>query len=65
LRRHAHHDVAAAVLERVADETLPLCPPRIGDLLAELCADKLSQLVLETFARLIGERKIVGVSAHS
>ena len=50
-------------VQRVADEAGRVRIEGVGDRLAELAGEKLGDLVLETFAGLVGERKGVRVRA--
>ena len=50
-------------VERVADEAGRVRIECVGDRLAELAREKLGDLVLETFAGLVGEREIARIRA--
>src|SRR5690242_11219670 len=63
--RDAHHDVASAGAQSVAEETAPLRPPRVLDALAHVLREQFGNFVFETFAALIRERKIVWVRADA
>ena len=56
-------DIAAMSVQRLADEARGVGIECVGDRLAELMSEKFGDLVFETFAGLVGERKIARVCA--
>ena len=56
-------DVATMRVQRVADEARRVGIERVLDRLAEFVSEKFGDLVFETLAGLVGERKIVRVGA--
>src|SRR5690606_22204002 len=63
-RRHAHHQVALLLPQRVADEPAALRPPRVAQRRAELTGDELGELVLESFVSVVGVGEVVRIRAH-
>ena len=62
-RRHANHEVAALLLQRVADEAATLRPPGVFDMRAEMTGQRLGDAVLEAGAGGVGIGQVVGVRA--
>jgi hypothetical protein len=61
----AHHDVAAAGLECVAEKAAALRPPGVLDMGMKIAGQQLGNPVLESFPTLIRERQIVGIGTHA
>src|SRR5205814_3560324 len=64
-RGHAHDDIARTSLERVANESAPLRPPRVLHFRMEIPRDEVGQSILESLLALVRERKIVGIGAYA